>query len=125
MMKPGTGDAPVIAPGTPQYSVMMRGEGWAKSNQVNKPIKEGMTIDDVLNEVKAKQKFRDMEIQIKRKVPDSGQVVTMPIQYRSKNQRVPAEHNYAIHANDQILIKQVIYSPMDKFVDTLIPYAKN
>jgi hypothetical protein len=109
-----------IEPGAPQYVVRLEGSGWSKSETKNGPITEGMTIEDVLAATRAKQKFRDMEIKIIRKVPSSGQVVKMPVVFKASDRSIKPEQNYAIHPNDQILIKQIVISPMDKFIDTLV-----
>ena len=111
----------VIPPGSPQYVVQMKGEGWKKNSVIKAALTDGMTIDDVLDSSKAKQKFRNMEIQIVRRVPESGSFVKLPVDYRAKNKKVPVEQNYSIHADDQIVIRQVVETPMDQFVDSMFP----
>lgn len=109
-----------IEPGAPQYVVRLEGQGWSKSETKKGPITKGMTIDDVLVATRAKQKFRHMEIKIIRKVASTGQVLKMPVDFKASNRTVKSQQNYAIHPNDQILIRQVVTSPLDKFIDSMI-----
>ena len=117
------GEKTAIAPGTPHCVVQMQGEGWKKTKQIQQPISENMTIDQLLDAIKAKQKFRNMEIDIFRQIPNGGGVHKMAVNFRASNKNVSPEHDYAIHPNDQIIIRQVVDTPLDNFVDTMFPPA--
>ncbi len=110
-----------LPPGTPQYLLSMKGEGWGTGVDVRGEYKQDMRIDDVLEEHDLKRKFKNMDIQIIRRVPESGQFVKMPVIYKAADRAVKPEQDYAIHPNDQIIVKQVINTMLDRFIDQIAP----
>ena len=110
-----------LPPGTPQYLISMKGEGWATGVDVRGEYKQNMRIDQVLEAHDLKRKFKNMDIQIIRRVPDTGQILKMPVVYKSKMKNVKPEQDYAIHPNDQIIVKQVVETALDRLIEQLAP----
>lgn len=75
-----------------------------------------MTIQDVLEECGAIRKYRNMQIDILRKIPESGRTIKMAVDYDAGKKSVMVEQNYAIHNGDRISIKPMDSSPLDQLL---------
>jgi len=110
-----------LPPGTPQYVVEMKGEGWSQDSEFRGALEGPMTIEDVLVASKAKQKFRDMDIDIIRVSKETGRPHKMAVEYKAARKKVNPQNDYAIQPNDRIVIHQKVSTPLDQMVDSFFP----
>lgn len=82
-------------------------------------IRDKMTIQDVLEETGAINKFRGMEITLSRIVKADKRVLKLPVTYRYSQRSVVDSQNYSIHPGDTITIKARSSGTLDKMVNAL------
>lgn len=67
-------------------------------------LKEGMTVQQALEEQGLVNKHRTSEITVMRPVPEKGQVIRMASEFQPGKPLIKFEQDYALHAGDRILI---------------------
>ncbi len=97
---------------TDTYGLKVQG-GLMGDRTVNQPLREGMTVQEVLEAAGLVSRNRDYEIDILRKTNSGSGMVKMPIDYDPGKHRVKFETDYAIHPGDQVVIRPKSYSPME------------
>jgi hypothetical protein len=102
-----------------KYSVLMFGSGSKEPKVFTGNWREGMTVDDALQESGAKKKYRHMRIDVARQVSSTGEWLKMPATYSRRGQRVVESQNYAIHPGDQIGIRPQSENVLDAFVRSI------
>ncbi len=103
---------------TETYGLKVHG-GLMGNRTVNQPLREGMTVQDVLDDAGQISRNRDYEIDILRKTNTGSGVVKMPTNYEPAKHRVSFETDYAIHPGDQVVIRPKSYSPMESVAKML------
>ena len=117
MLSNMTGVPVAEKPAVTQSFLLELHNSFGRPNVKQMPFNEGLTVQDVLD--KSGAKHRDMEIDVIRKLSGSGQDLKMPVVYDSSKKRVKYEQNYAIYANDRVIIRPKNGGPFDKALGTL------
>lgn len=120
-----SGPADDLATTTPgeQYMVEMH-KDFSGPKQYIGELKEGMTVQQALEESGATSRYRAMEVDIFRTVGDSGRVLNLPVRYQPRNRSVPPEQNYAIHAGDRVVIRPRSGNPLEKVLEDVLGAAQ-
>ena len=110
-LQPEMTAAPVAQ--APGYKVIFANHMGGKAKVYQGQVTEGLTVQDVLVESGATEKYEGMLIDLARRVPDSGQVLKLPVNYDHEVSHVIDVQNYAIHPGDEILVRQNNPGPLD------------
>ena len=100
------------------YEVQLQGT-FGKASTAQGVIDGPITVQTVLERSGAIKKFRNMEITVLRVVQNSGRGIKLPVDYQAGKKSVRPEQDYAIHANDRIMIQAISNSAIDKIVDSI------
>ena len=95
-----------------QYQVKMETFGGAKMYKGN--IDGPITIQTALERSGAIKKYRNMEIELFRKVEGAYQPLQMPALYNAGKKMVRPETDYGILAGDSILVKAKSQNPLGR-----------
>jgi hypothetical protein len=87
----------------PTYIVEYRREGGPPTAK-QLPLRDGMCVQDALNESGATKRLSRMEVLLMRTLPNGGQH-RMGIQFKG-SKRVRSEFNYALHPGDRIVVQK-------------------
>jgi hypothetical protein len=100
-----------------QYQVRMETFGGAKTYQgtIDGPI----TIQTALERSGAIKKYRNMNVELFRKVEGAYQPLKMPAIYDAGNKMVRPETDYGLLAGDSILVTTQSKNPLGKLMGTL------
>ena len=109
---------PVSAESTETYRVDMIG-AFSKTSSFEGEIDGPITIQDVLVNSGATKKFRNMDVMIYRVVKESGRVLKLAVDYVPRTKSVKPELNYAIHAEDRIIVQSRTTTAIDKVINSL------
>ena len=111
----GSGDANLLPRETQDtYTVLLKG-----SKPETRQITEGMTVQGVVDTSKARKKFGNLSIVIKRVVPGKQVRHNLKVDFDTKKKRIPYDQDYTIHPNDIVLISPNKTNQLDKVVDAL------
>jgi hypothetical protein len=120
--QPATQEPSAPAPSGPQYQIEIRREG-QQPQLTQLPLAEPLFVQQVLEQAGAVSKFRRMKVEIYRKLPNGGgQRLDVP--YDRAKRRVPPGGDYAIHANDRVVITEDTTTVIDDMIQTLTPFSK-
>lgn len=75
-------------------------------------VDDTMTIQKALEVSGAMKKYRNMEIEILRRVQESGRGLRMQVDYNVRKKGVDPTQNYAIHPGDRVLVRPAKSSPL-------------
>lgn len=114
-------DVPAAALGT--YSVQFTSPMLGRQLKTY-PLREGMTVQDVLHDSGQLSRHRNFEIDLLRKSATDDTTIKMPVQFDASKHRIKYETDYAIYPGDRVLIRPVAYSPMDQMAQMLGPSEK-
>ena len=103
-----------------RYQVDMVG-AFDKSASFQGEIDGPITVQDALERSRATKKFRNMDIAVYRTVEESGRVLKMEVEYVPRTKSVKPEKNYALHANDRIVVESRTNTTIDRIIDSLNP----
>jgi hypothetical protein len=109
---------PPVALGT--YTVQTVG-GMFGNKTKNYPLREGLTVQTVLEESGQLSLNRNFEIDILRKTDVEMGVVKLPVQFDAGKHRVKFETDYAIHPGDRVVIRSLAYSPFEQVAQMMGP----
>ena len=105
--------APVDS-GQGQYQLSMKTE-FGNPKVQRGVVDDSTTVQKVLEDSGAVSKFRSMEIEVLRKVPENGRTLRMQVSYDVKHKRVQPEQNYAIRPGDHVVVRPASSSPLGEF----------
>ena len=125
--------ATAVPPGTPQCRVQLNGEGWGQPVELTLPVTEQTRVSTIVEETKAKRKFRNMNITVIRRVEENPTPLKMKISYAAGSKSVPPSQDYSIRPDvlinqvtetplDVVVIDQIIDTPLDRIVDSVFPF---
>jgi hypothetical protein len=106
--------------GAQKYKLIVKGT-WSRNSVIEQPLREGMTVQDVVEASGQTAFHRDLEIDILRKANSGTGTVKLPIQFDPGEHRVKYETDYAIYPGDQIIIRPKSTSPMEGVAKMLGP----
>lgn len=78
-----------------------------------------LTVEQVLHESGASNRYRGMQVDIFRKI-DNGQVLHLPVNYEGRSKTVLPEQNYAIHAGDRVVVRPKSGNPLEKVLEDVL-----
>lgn len=89
---------------------------YSKDTLLKGELKEGMTIQQALDEQGLASKHKASDITILRQVPETGKLVKMACEFQPGKPLIKFEQDYALHSGDRILIQQK-KTMLEKLVD--------
>ena len=104
--------------GAGSYTVQLHKEFGASKSYTGQ-IDDSTTVQKALEDSGATSQFRSMEVDVMRKVAESGRVLKMPVEYQPRSKTVAPEQDYAIHAGDQIVVRPKSNSGFDNIIKTV------
>lgn len=84
------------------------------------PLQDQATVQTALEESGAISMFRTMEIEVHRRVPETGRLLKMQVDYDPGQDQVRVEQDYALHPNDRIIVKPASKGALDKVMSQLM-----
>ena len=84
------------------------------------PEDKGITIQEVLEKSGTTQKYRAMMVDIARRIPETGEVLKLPVKYDPNEGTVSPEQNYAILPGDEILIRPDSFNLIDAALKMIV-----
>lgn len=81
-------------------------------------LKGAMTVNDVLEQVEARSRFARLKITIARRSPE-GRPMRLPVSFNRRLRQVEPVNNYAVFANDVIIVEDDPHSLFADMVDAL------
>jgi len=107
-----------VAVGT--YTLQTSGSFLGKSVK-NYPVRNGMTVQNVLEDSGQLSRHRNFDIDVIRKMEESPGFVKMPIQFDPTKHRIKFETDYAIYPGDRVVIRPRSYSAFEQAAEMLGP----
>lgn len=101
----------------PTFSVEIRESG-RKPELIKLPCSEALYVQQVLEQVGAVRKFRRMNLQLYRELPNGGGH-RLDIPFDRAARRVPSGADYAIHAKDRLVITEDTSTVLDDMLGGL------
>jgi hypothetical protein len=112
------------ASATETFSIQIQ-NNFGPPRLIKRNLKNPMTVQTALEEIGHLRKFRSMEINIHRRVVKTGAILKMPVEFQSGENNIKPEQDYAIHANDVIVLEPGKVDPLQKAVQTVLgPLAR-
>ena len=87
------------------------------------PLVEGATVQSALEESGAISTYRKMNVEILRRVPETGRMLKLPVVYDTRNDHVKIEQDYALHPNDRVIVRPASNSALEKVVESLLGHG--
>lgn len=84
------------------------------------PLGEDTTVQSALEESGAISTYRKMDVEILRRVPETGRMLKLPVVYDTRNDHVKIEQDYALHPNDRVVVRPASNSALDKVMESLL-----
>jgi hypothetical protein len=116
---PETETADAAIENAPTYKVIfangMGGEPTIFTGKLTGPV----TVQQALEESGAIDKYKGMQVDLAREVPDKATVLKLPILFDPDTRSVLEEQNYAIHPGDEILVRKDNPGALDAVFRTL------
>ncbi len=102
-----------VAANAPTYKVIFEARSGQQPRIYKGKITGSLTVQQALEASGATRKHRYMLVDLARVVPETGQVLRLPVTYDAGNRQVIAEQNYAVHDGDEILVRRNSQGPLD------------
>ncbi len=61
-----------------------------------------------------------MEIEVHRRVPETGQILKLQVAYDARQKSVQMEQDYALHPNDVVIVQPRAHAPLNSAVSKIL-----
>ena len=92
--------------------------GGSKPSQLQIPLSDATTVQQVLVESRATKKFKKMNINVLRVDELTGRKVKMGVEYLPEKRHVVPHYDYVVRANDRVVVTEDNSSALDNVLGT-------
>ena len=112
-----TQTAEAIAADSPKFYIELRESG-KKPQLMKVALPEVYYIQQALDQSGASKQFRRMKIELYRQLPGGGGH-KLPVEFDNSSRRVPPGKDYAIHANDRLVVTEDTSTVFDDMLGSI------
>jgi hypothetical protein len=95
-------DAPLLGDDVPKFTVEFHSQR-GPAQRLEQPLDGPLVVSDALKKTNAARRFKRMDIFVIRKGAD-GRGIKMQVDYDRRARNPVAQHDYAIHPGDRIIV---------------------